>query len=996
MRFPLFGGALFLAAACIGPVGAADPPRPTPTCAFLDPERAPRAALLEAKLLAEPSVAWVERAGIDKVLKEQALQALFSPQGGADRARLGKLLKADLLVLVRPVKEAKEPAFEVVLSDTVRGLRLLVRAVAVTNDAEADAAALRDAFRAGLKKFQEDVHEVVAVPPFASTNLGYEYEHLKGAYAKLVEQAALANPGVVVVELAEAEAIAQEIKLTDPGATVKRAPPLYLLGEFRRQGAGAEAQVALKLRATRGGQPVGKLIEHTADPGDAPAVLHKWVADRLADGKAAPAPALEPKTEAKQLAELSRSRQRVGDWADALALLEASLLLHPNQPELNADAMAILRLRMEQLLGRGKKDLDLLRRAAQLHRRGFEHLEALVASGARLARYTGPNAVRGGRMFYSPFPFPHRLPPYSPLTPQVDPPEVRELVQQLERERQAICLRLLALVVKDGSREDVIAFTHIGLWELPPAKRYPEYTRLILQYQEFPAMTSALDALTYLSPHTLTLEELPAYRQMLDQLEKEGNAGVRAAAGKARLRVPDVEKETTKLAEQAAEQKRLAEEAKHKPPVLPNKAPVSREEKLARLEKHLEGGPLRALRLKTEPAEDDWFLDHLQGVVAAGKGIDVFWAWGFFLSSRSKEVLGRPKPGYGSGQSGPVLLVMKEKGLLRRVWEKPGAPDRFSAVCFDGRYVWVATERSGKAPALYVLDPAAEKVYEVTAADGLPQPPEGPARDPHGQSALSLRLAALEQGRVCVAGGFGRGWVATAVFDPAREKVKVSVIHEAREASNQGDKDAWLNPSLAFTPTYALVLRGQPGADGKARLRVLIGRRAGQGTGNVDEVSGHPLVVDPDRPAANVMKDFYFASIGQGPAGAPDGSARVVQWSTAVGKMHLLRIDYPGAVRDLGELALPLPSGDVVTAIKGDRLQIVVGTGVAVPQPGGGRAIGSSWWTADLDGKNLRKTADGQPPARSLAHSSHYGLVVLLDLVPGLAFCEVEVRDSKP
>jgi hypothetical protein len=265
---------LLITAADLSPSFAADP-RPTPavpTCALLDPERVPRAALLEAKLLADPSAAWVERTAIEKVLKEQAVQALFGPQGGADRVRLGKLLRADLLVLVRPVQEAKE-ALEVVVSDTARGLRLAVRAVPVTENAGADVAALQQVVAAGLKKFRENVREVVAVPPFASTNLSYEYDYLKGAYAKLVEQTALSGPGVVVVELEEAEAIARELKLADPGATVKRSPPLYLLGQFRHQGRGTDLRVTLQFRATRGGQPVGTPVEQTVAPKEAPAVL---------------------------------------------------------------------------------------------------------------------------------------------------------------------------------------------------------------------------------------------------------------------------------------------------------------------------------------------------------------------------------------------------------------------------------------------------------------------------------------------------------------------------------------------------------------------------------------------------------------------------------------------------------------------------------------------------------------------------------------------------
>lgn len=39
--------------------------------ALLDPEKLPQAALLEAKLLADPAVTWGERSEIDKILKEQ-------------------------------------------------------------------------------------------------------------------------------------------------------------------------------------------------------------------------------------------------------------------------------------------------------------------------------------------------------------------------------------------------------------------------------------------------------------------------------------------------------------------------------------------------------------------------------------------------------------------------------------------------------------------------------------------------------------------------------------------------------------------------------------------------------------------------------------------------------------------------------------------------------------------------------------------------------------
>ena len=51
--------------------------------------------------------------------------------------------------MVRPVKDTKQPAIEVIISETASGLRLLVRAVPFTKDADADVAALLTAARTG-------------------------------------------------------------------------------------------------------------------------------------------------------------------------------------------------------------------------------------------------------------------------------------------------------------------------------------------------------------------------------------------------------------------------------------------------------------------------------------------------------------------------------------------------------------------------------------------------------------------------------------------------------------------------------------------------------------------------------------------------------------------------------------------------------------------------------------------------------------------------------
>ena len=210
------------------------------------------------------------------MLAEQKLQALFGAGGVGERVKLGKLLKADVARHRPRAKDTREPALEVVVSETGGGLRLLIRGVPITTDPDADVAALLAAAQDGIKKHAEKITEVVAVPPFVSQNLSTEHDHLKAALAQVAEQAAQARPGTLTVELEEAQALAKELATAAPGTAVTRPLPLYLLGEFRHTGTGADRTVSLKLRAERGGKPVGKGEERSVKPDEAAGVVRTW------------------------------------------------------------------------------------------------------------------------------------------------------------------------------------------------------------------------------------------------------------------------------------------------------------------------------------------------------------------------------------------------------------------------------------------------------------------------------------------------------------------------------------------------------------------------------------------------------------------------------------------------------------------------------------------------------------------------------------------------
>jgi tetratricopeptide (TPR) repeat protein len=953
-----------------------------PTCALLDPEKTPRAALLEAKLLAEPGAAWVERADIDKVLKEQKLQAAFGPQGVGERVRLGQLLKADLLVMIRPVKGAEQPAIEVVVSETASGLRLLLRAVPVTKNADEDVAALLAAAKDGIKRHAEKIDQVVAVPPFVSNDLGYQFDHLKAAYAKLAESIALDRKGVVVVELEEAQALAKELRLAAPGAVLRdRPPPIFLVGEYRNEGKAKDRTVFVKLRADRDGKPVGKPAAEIVKPDAVPDLIRKWAASVLdaAGGAAVALP--DPKAEARRLAELGRVHRRLGNWQEALALIDASLLLDPRQLEVHADALEILPRWIDEIVRPNPRDLDRLRRGAELHRRGLEHLDALVTGGDRLPRHaplTGPGTPR--RQFASivtrPF-GPDRV------------PAVEEIIRPLQDEEAALYARLVVHVAKQGhTDEEVYYAVRAGVYRRSDAERYAVLEGVLLDLKNLPGARERMRA------HLLHPFNLPrvramfaAHREFLDRLDATGNADIKAAVAEARETAAELERMENNLAmrlERTKVARAAFEAAKKADPKLGTPLSFSDPD---RLDAALAATPFRHIRLTATPTEPDPAptkeivfprLGQIRGIIPAGPGIDVLWADGAF--------------------SDGTLYVMKEKGKLRRVFRIGGLRSAFTSVVFDGKYVWAAGDSvGGRQPVMIVFDPKTERVVPVTERDGLPAGRKGPVVN-REERVPGHRVAELGPGRVCVAGSFGQAWVAVATYDPAKG-VAVKVIHEARDAEGDGP-DEWKKTTVAFLPWHAFTLRGEPGADGKAPTRVLVSR-LGRSQGMME----HPLLIDPDAPAAEVMQDRVpglnniYSSCGTGRSvylawgmGYQEGARK---------EPRLLRIDYPGKVRDLGPL--PRSGGKPALHFDGQNLHVVriapeLHTWeelVPVKERWWPPGDPSDWWVADADRKGVRKAAADFPRVFAVGTSSHYGLVVMLEFRTETALCTVTLDPPK-
>lgn len=309
---------------------------PKPTAALIDLDKSAVAGLLESRLLTDDSVRWVERTEIDRVLKEQQLQSAFGASGVKERSSLGKLLKADLLILVRtvdsPVKKG-DKLLECVVCETRQGLRLQVAHVPMAEKPDVAAGTLLAAFTAALVKQQETIREVVAVPPLVSDDLGFDKNYLQTTYAKRLEQALLAQPGVVVVELGEAQAIARELAIGGDDRLGRGRAPLFLLGNYRHQGVAEKTTLSLKLQLLRGEQQVAR-----RETSELPLLkASEWLSDSarelLRETKSVDVVPSDPAADARQLVERAGEFYRIGNWAEALSLYEASLLIQPRQEE---------------------------------------------------------------------------------------------------------------------------------------------------------------------------------------------------------------------------------------------------------------------------------------------------------------------------------------------------------------------------------------------------------------------------------------------------------------------------------------------------------------------------------------------------------------------------------------------------------------------------------------------------------------------------------------
>jgi hypothetical protein len=881
---------------------ASSPSKPGPalTCAVLADRasglgESPLVALVEARLAQQKGLTLLERGRIDELLKEQELEAALGADAGARRVALGRLLKVDVLVMFSRVKQGKGRVPQVIICETKAGIRLRVETLPSDKD---DDEARADAVAAWCAQAREKMSlpdwQVVAVPPFVSQDFLWDNDFLKSMLANVVQQYLLSWQGVVVVEIDEARAIAEELRLAGTESGVKRPLPLYIMGEYKSErpssqqaeGGDEDTTISLKMGLYRGTtlmdeQSAAKIPLQAILPTVGTLVRGLPLKRECRNGRS------DPVFEARQLHQRAKVFMETASWRNALDLVEAAVLLTPDDADLHLTALQILPRLEAELPGqqsrlfkrrytKGLADIDLVRL-------GFFHIERYL----EITPVLGCDS-RATELIQDMFP----KPLWAALTNE--DADVLAVRRKLLDQGQNMLFRILARKLREGQASTEL-ISGMRFW-LDCTNSKGNLWRLIEALQNEPTMAQNIAELIDVRLGGVFGRD-PKNRFDLDRYDCE------------RLLSPEVSQQIAHLS------------------TLPGVAAQSAAEYLRgcrttamRRIEHVDDAQFEgALKDAENRRQFTWVAFRTQdGDVERKRLTKGSFTAAIDDASRSQvgvvtiqpvqlkcgigggEVPGDSLYFLGWGRCGDgidfawtpdAILLMKKKGDLKAVFQtdetvfydshKFPAFSKTLSVVFDGKYLW-APARFAKEPYIVAIDPVGEKVFRIDRSKGLP-PLD---RD--------LWLAPVGPGRVCLTAAFGRtgtseldrSWCGVLELD-STSKCHVRTLLEVNRQVVQGAREEMANsfrdPALAFEPQGIVPIPG-PDSDGITHvvlLRTVLGNRT---------VDYQPLLIDlgtgvasefkmrlPRLEPGAVMRDgavLYWT--GQDPL-SPSGSRRTVQ-----------------------------------------------------------------------------------------------------------------------
>ena len=164
--------------------------------------------LATAGMSGESGVQMIERQNIDTLLAEQEW-SLAGIVGAADAVRAGRLLEADILVVLQQPAPEKPPA--VVAFDSSTGIRLVDEELPSEN-LEAQAARVAELCRQAVRKRGNPDHSTrtLSVLAVQDVDLPTQQEYLAGAIGYLLERQLIRSPTVTILERERLETLNAE------------------------------------------------------------------------------------------------------------------------------------------------------------------------------------------------------------------------------------------------------------------------------------------------------------------------------------------------------------------------------------------------------------------------------------------------------------------------------------------------------------------------------------------------------------------------------------------------------------------------------------------------------------------------------------------------------------------------------------------------------------------------------------------------------------------
>lgn len=639
--------------------GSASPAVPVRRCAVIASPAARSdglADLVMISLARREGIELVEREVIDRILKEQELSALSAAGAVSNRLSLGRLLKADLLVLLDRVGAPAHT--QVVVSETARGVRLRVAGIPASSGAPAAAEAVVRELDAARRRVDEPFAGICAVPPLVSRDLATGQEHLQSAYARLIEATLLNVPGVLVVEIAEARALAEEMELA--GGEVRRALPLHVVGTFRFDAKNAADPPRVRLEVQRDGHVLAVREAAGLTPETAAPFLRGAAVELVRDALTLGPAAADAGRDGAALAERAREHYAIGHYEEAVQLAEAGLLVRPDHPELRFLAMSAY----GRCCWQAKKSLL---EAVRYGDRAAYHLERFLTD-----QPAGTLSVAERNMISEAL-------GDSNYRDQGADAATRQAVQAFRRRTRDMYVRVLEHRRAQGTLDETLVRDLLPRLLIEP-RQYGaslqedlEFRRSLLPTLLDPALRQPGRYVRDLDLYGLVESDkrTPAYEAFVAALERHEHRAVREQARYMRAQltrwavpVPDAPSVVTKAA-----------------PAAPTGGVAEIEFAPLVLKRRLASGVEEALSsFRTMPC---------------GQGLDLVWD-----ATGAREV-----------------YLMRRPGVLEMIHDA-GPQQGFGQACYDGVFAWLPV--TGPQSEVLRIDPRTGSVLRFGAADGLP------------------------------------------------------------------------------------------------------------------------------------------------------------------------------------------------------------------------------------------------------------------------------------